>query len=225
LIIKQTRLRITVLVVDDHTLFAEGTVALLSSETDLEVVGIAKSGNECLTLIKMKKPDVILLDINLADISGIELIPKIKRLHSEARVLMLTGHKPESYLTKSLQNGAQGFLLKDCTKKEMVEAISCVSKGKFYFSQGIGDFLKDVLTGKNRVAESLLPRTSQIEQTLTRRETEIMNLVSTGLSNKEIAFALGLKCRTVNFHIGNILIKLGVSSRLQAILAWKRPVE
>jgi DNA-binding NarL/FixJ family response regulator len=223
--IQQTRSRAKVLVVDDHTLFSEGTIALLSSETELEVVGIAKNGNECLTLVNEKKPDVILLDISLPDILGIHLIDQIKRVHSEARVIMLTGHDPRGYITISLQKGAQGFLLKNCTKKEMVEAISYVSKEKVYFSLGMAPFLKNVLVGKNHNLEALSLGPKENDKLLTPRETEIMNLVSKGLGNNEIALTLGLKSRTVNFHVGNILIKLDVNSRLKAVVVWKSAVE
>ena len=209
--------RVKVLVVDDQTLFAAGTVSLLSVEPRISVVGIAKSGIECMKLISNTVLDVVLLDISLPDTCGTELIDKIKRVQPEVKILMLTGQNPKGYDTKSKSKGANGFLLKDCSAKEMVEAISRAYNGDVYFSQGLGTLYQPVNHGDNLhiPVESETP-----SKLLTTDEMEIMELVSKGLHNKEIVSALGITVRTVEFHVSNILLKLGVRTRLEAVLRW-----
>ncbi|KLU66415.1 transcriptional regulatory protein DegU [Desulfosporosinus acididurans] len=208
-----------ILIVDDHTLFVEGTVSLLSSETILEIVGIANDGVQCLNLLKSTAPDVILLDISLPDCSGINLIDDIKSIHPEVKIIMLTGLNPEGYLTKSLQKGVQGFLLKECNKTEMIEAIHYVVEGKEYFSKGLAHFLKVEVVDNNDDQQSITPKPN--DKVLSGREAEIMNHIIKGLNNQEISLALGITIRTVKFHTSNILHKFGVKSRSKAAAAWK----
>lgn len=211
---------IRVLVVDDHTLFAEGTVSILSSETNLEIVGIANDGNQCLTLLRSKTPDIILLDISLPDCSGINLIDDIKSINSAVKIIMLTGLNPNGYLAKSLQKGVQGFLLKECNKKEMIEAVFFVAKGKEYFSKGLAPFLKLAFVGSNGDKQALSSRPIDIGELLSSREEEIMDLIVKGFNNQEISSRLDITIRTVKFHTSNILIKLSVKSRSKAVAAW-----
>ncbi|EGW36054.1 response regulator [Desulfosporosinus sp. OT] len=210
--------KIKVLVVDDHTLFAEGTVSLLSSETKLEILGIANDGNQCLTFLKLKTPNIILLDISLPDCSGINLIDDIKSIHPAVKIIMLTGLNPKGYLTKSLQKGVHGFLLKECNKKEMIEAVFYVAQGKEYFSKGLAPFLKSAFNKGDKKALTSQP--NDIGELLSGREEEIMNLIVKGLNNQEISSILGITIRTVKFHTSNILSKLGVKSRSKAVVAW-----
>jgi DNA-binding NarL/FixJ family response regulator len=212
--------KVKVLIVDDHTLFAEGTVSLLSSEPRILAVGIAKNGMECMELISQVLPDVVLLDINLPDICGTNLIAKIKRTLPAAKIVMLTGQNPQGYVNKSISKGANGFLLKECSVKEMTQAILKVYEGGNYFAQSLDDFFQSEKTGITPPMESLMS-----SKLLTAREIEIMELIAKGLHNKEIATALGIKVRTVDFHVYNILIKLGVSSRLEAVLIWVKEVK
>ena len=194
---------IRLVVVDDHTLFAEGTVSLLSSEPNISVVATAKNGSDCLKIIKAEHPDVILLDINLPDYCGTDLIEKIKEIDAKASIIMLTGQDPAGYVNASLKKGAQGFLLKDCSKTEMIAAILQVSRGELYFFQN------------EEIAD----------KSLTPREIEIIELIAEGLSNREIATTLGIKDRTVDFHVSNILPKLGVKSRLEALLIYTKGIQ
>ena len=212
--------KIKVLVVDDHNLFAEGPVSLLSSETNLEIVGIANEGNQCLTFLKSKTPDIILLDISLPDCSGINLIDDIKSIHPAAKIIMLTGLNPRGYLTKSLQKGVHGFLLKECSKREMIEAIFYVEQGKEYFSKGLAPFLKLAFVGNNGDKQALISQPNDIGELLSVREKEIMDLITKGLNNQEISSTLGITIRTVKFHTSNILSKLGLKSRSKAVAAW-----
>lgn len=206
---------VKVLVVDDHSLFAEGTVALLSSEPRILVAGIAKNGIECMSLITKTATDVVLLDIKLPDACGTDLIDKIKKVQPETKVIMLTGHSPKGYITKSINKGAKGFLLKDCSTKEMIQGILRVYDGGVFFSKGLEDFLH---YGNNEHFRDESERT--LSELLTTREIKVLELVSQGLQNKEIASLLNINFRTVEFHVSNILRKLGVSTRLEAIIKW-----
>jgi len=212
--------KVKVLIVDDHTLFAEGTVSLLSSEPRILAVGIAKNGIECMKLISKVLPDVILLDVNLPDVCGTNLIDKIKRILPAVKIVMLTGRNPQGYVNKSISKGADGFLLKECSVKEMTQAILKVYEGGNYFAQSLVDFFQSEKTGTNLPVESFRPN-----KLLTAREMEIMELIAKGLHNKEIATILGIKVRTVDFHVYNILIKLDVSSRLEAVLIWVKEIK
>jgi len=210
--------RVKVLIVDDHTLFAEGTISLLRTESRILAVGIAKNGIESMELINKTGPDVVLLDINLPDICGTDLIDKIKKVQPEIKILMLTGQEPKGYVTTSINKGANGFLLRNCSVKEMIQGILRVYNGGVYFSQGLEAFLhpRNKSNNVHSAVKSEIP-----SELLTTREIEIMELVTTGLHNKEIASALVIKLRTVEFHISNILLKLEVSTRLEAVLRWK----
>jgi len=211
--------RIKVLVVDDHTLFAEGTVSLLSLNPRILTVGIAGNEIECINLVGETVPDVVLLDINLPDISGIDLIDKIRKVQQGVKIIMLTGQNPKGYITKAKAKGANGFLLKDCSIKELTHAILRAHQGDCYFSERLKNFCQSRNSAKNLH----MPMESETPcEPFTTRETEIMELIAKGLHNKEIASALCIKVRTVDFHISNILFKLDVSSRLEAVLIFKR---
>lgn len=211
--------RVKVLVVDDHTLFAQGTVALLSSEPRISVMGIAKDGMECTTVISKISIDIVLLDIKLPDANGIDLIDKLKKVQPDVKIIMMTGHSPQGYVTKALSKGANGFILKDCTSQEMIQGILRVYEDGAYFSQGLEAFLHP---GNNSNVCFSVESKKTPREILTTREIEIMELVSKGLHNKEIASTLGFKVRTANFHVSNILFKLGVSTRLEAALKWAK---
>ncbi|KLU61561.1 transcriptional regulatory protein DegU [Peptococcaceae bacterium CEB3] len=209
-----------ILLVDDHTLFTQGTVALLSSEADLEVVGIARDGGECLALLEAERPEVILLDIHLPDCLGIGLIDLIKARQPSTKIIMLTGLNPRGYLKDSLQKGVHGFLMKECNKKELIEAIFTVKQGKDYFSKGVAPFLKSACLGCDSPVRSSVAQSNGVAMPLSTREEEVMNLMAKGLSDREISSALGITVRTVKHHTGNIRSKLGVKSRSKAIAAW-----
>lgn len=219
--------KIKVLVVDDHTLFAEGTASLLSSEPDIAVAGIAASAEECLQLVRSILPHTVLLDINLPDSCGVNIIGKIKRETPDTGIIMLTGQSPEGYINASLNQGASGFLLKDCSKGEMVAAIRKAARGESYFSQSLSPYLKSAIIQKkdpsnvpNHSFTQTDPRENYVSS-LTSRELEILELIAEGLRNKEIAECLGITKRTIDYHVGNILSKLEVKSRMEAVLLYR----
>ncbi|MDA8211087.1 MAG: response regulator transcription factor [Clostridia bacterium] len=215
--------KIKVLVVDDHPVVGHGTVSLLSSEPCFSVVGMAISGQECLQLVAENKPDIVLLDINLPDTSGINLIEKLREVHPQVNIIMFTGQDPGEYVADSLNKGVQGFLLKDCSGNEMCLAIKKVNNGEVYFSQSMGYILKKLVTGQvftNKVTPS---DTENPCNNLTPREIDILEFIAKGMQNKEIAAKLGIKLKTVDCHVSNILSKLEVNSRLEALLIWNKP--
>ena len=216
---------IRLVVVDDHILFAEGTVSLLSSEPYISVVAMAKNGNDCLKIVKAEHPDVVLLDINLPDYCGTDLIEKIKALDSNVSIIMLTGQDPAAYVNVSLKKGAQGFLLKDCSKTEMITAILQVSRGEFYFSQNMAPYLRSAIIGEEIRIDHRIECEVIQAKSLTPKEIEIIELIAQGLHNREIATTLGIKTRTVDFHVTNILPKLGVRSRFEAVLIYMKGKE
>lgn len=223
------RSRIKVLIVDGHTLFAEGMEALLLQESDIKVVGIALNTADCLELVEKTHPDVVLLDINLPDVCSADRIGWIKKEFPDIKIIMLTGQRPEGYVETSLAQEVSGFLLKDCTKNEIITAIRKAIKGEVYFSQSILVYLKSIIVNsQSEISDSDLFSVHEATFTakdskniLTERESEILVLIAKGLRNKEIAVYLGITKRTVEYHVGNILEKLRVKSRLEAALNYK----
>ncbi|CAA7600267.1 Two component system, signal transduction response regulator [Acididesulfobacillus acetoxydans] len=209
-----------ILLVDDHTLFAEGTADLLSAETALEVVGIAHDGRECLAFLKSETPDVIMLDIALPDCLGIGLIDRIKARQPSVKIIMLTGLNPGDYLREALRKGVHGFLTKECNKRELIEAIFSVKHGQDYFSKGVVPFLRPACSGYGEQARTSAAQSDGVAKLLSDREEEVMDLMARGLSDREISSALGITIRTVKYHTGNIRSKLGVKSRSKAIAVW-----
>lgn len=210
--------KVKVLIVDDHTLFAEGIVSLLSFEPRILVVGIAKNGMDGMSIMSETQPDVVLLDINLPDTYASNLIDEIKKAQPEAKIIMLTGQSLQSYDTQSLSNGVNGFLSKECTGQEMIQAILRVHDGEVYHSQGLEDFYQSENNSDN--VNYPVKANKKPSGLLTIREIEIIELVSKGLHNKEIATAIEINIRTVESHVHNILSKLGVNTRLEAVLNW-----
>lgn len=208
--------KIKVLIVDDHTLFAEGTASLLSVEHRIRTVGISKSGLECMNIVGKIRVDVVLLDIKLPDACGVDLIDMIKKVQPEIKIIILTGHNPKGYITRSINKNANGFLLKNCSVEEMIQGILSVYSGGSYFSKGLKAFLPEI----NNNSLNSLANSEIAMELLTLKESEIIELVSRGLHNKEIASALGITVRTVEYHMSNIFSKLEVSKRFEAVLIW-----
>ena len=135
---------------------------------------------------------------------------------------MLAGQDPAGYVNASLKNGAQGFLLKDCSKIEMISAILQVSRGEFYFSQSMAPYLRSAIIGEEIIINNIIEYEEIQGKSLTPKEIEIIELIAQGLHNREIATTLGIKNRTVDFHVTNILPKLGVKSRFEAVLIYMK---
>lgn len=209
--------KIKVLVVDDKKLYAKGTVALLCTEPSILVVGTAKNGTECISLVGDTMPHVILLDINLLDSSEINYMDEIKKVLPGTKIIIMTGQK-QDYVSPTMSKGSEGILFKDCSLKEMTQAINRVHKGGTYFPQS-SEISLQCLKNCTRLPFSLKLKRIKMKL-LTTREIEIMALVAEGFHDKEIASMLGTKVRIVDLHLKNILTKLGVCTRFEAALLW-----
>ena len=191
---------IRILIVDDHPVVRAGLTSMLGTQAELEVVGSASSGEEALSKLQQAAPDVLLLDLRMHGMSGVETLIAMKRVAHDTRVIILTSFETDEDIYRAVQAGAQGYLRKDTSLREMVEAIRTVHAGKKYIP-------RDIAT---RLAERMM-RTD-----LTPREIEILKLVSKGPTNKEIGRALGISENTVKNHVNSIIEKLEVSDRTEA---------
>jgi len=192
-----------IVIVEDHTILREGLKALLSSVTELEVVGEAEDGREAMKLASELEPDLMLMDLSMPRMNGIEAIKEIKKHHPEIKILVLTVYKTEEYVLASLQAGADGYILKEANYSEFLLAIRNVLMGKHYLSPEIsGKVIEGYLKGQQDHA------TLTVWDTLTSREREILKLVGEGYKNREIADDLCISLKTVEKHRENLMKKL-----------------
>ncbi len=202
----QPATRVRVVIVDDHALVREGTIQLLKQTPDLEVVGQAISGEEAMGVLESLLPDVALVDVNLPGMSGLELARMAAASLPEVRILILSAYDDYAYVAEALDIGVSGYLLKTASARELIDAVRAVAGGVFVLDRAVS-------TRLNRRVRS----DSSNIGTLTRRETDVLELLARGRSNKQIANELGLGLRTVEGHVSNVLAKLGVQSRTEAV--------
>jgi len=202
-----------ILIVDDHTLFRAGVRALLAQDPGIEVVGEADNGRDAIRAVGQLSPDLVLMDLTMPSMNGMEAMTEIKRRYPEVRVLVMTLHKAEDYIHASLKAGADGYILKDATQEEFRLAIRSVLQGKTYLSM---DVSAKVVTGYLGGGKS--SGASSIYDSLTHREREVLKLVAEGKSNKFAAEFLSLSIKTVEKHRSNLMAKLDLhnASRLTA---------
>jgi NarL family two-component system response regulator LiaR len=201
---------IRVLITDDHDIVRKGLSVLLATERDMKVVGEARDGAEAVEKTASLKPDVILMDIVMPRMDGIEATRRITEAHPASRVLVLTSFAADDKVFPAVKAGALGYLLKDSSPEELVEAIRRVHQGEPSLQP---DIARKVLQEISRPA-----RAKPTTDPLTEREMEVLRLISKGMSNKEIAAAIFVAERTVRTHVSNILGKLHLASRTQAAL-------
>jgi len=205
--------KIQILVVDDHTLFRRGLIALLSQASDFEVVGEAGDAIEALRLCATLKPDVILLDNHLPGASGIQSLPDIFHASPDSTVIMLTVSEDEEDLIRALQNGAQGYLLKTSEKDDLLFGIRKAFDGESVISKEMTHKLVSAFKSNTKKDEK--SKATSLASSLSPRELDTVRLIATGASNKEIARQLGIAETTVKIHVQHILRKLNLSSRVQ----------
>lgn len=205
--------RVTILLVDDHAVVREGTRQLLERELDLEVVAEAGDGEEAVRLARLHAPDIVVMDIAMPKLNGIEATRQIKATHPRISILALSAYDDDQYIFALLEAGAAGYLLKNVSAEELVKAIRAVAAGEAVLHPTIA---RRVL---NRFAPTVdrQPTADALEH-LTDREVEILKLAARGLKNQEIAHELSLSVRTVQTHLSNIFSKMGVGSRTEAVL-------
>lgn len=199
-----------VLIADDHALIRQGLKALLSLEDDITVSGEAQNGEETLALIKQYKPDVVLMDINMPGMTGIQVIKRIKSEALLTKVILLTVENDKNILLQAIEIGADGYVLKDSPPSELIEGIKRVAKGENYIDKSLVSILFQKVTHSDEMAHQL--------HDLTERELEVLELISQGYSNIEIAAKLFLAEKTVKNNITRIFKKLEVKDRVQATL-------
>ena len=202
--------RYTLIAIDDHPLFRKGVADLIDMDDTLELVGEAPGGEEGLRLARELAPDVILLDINMKGMDGLETLAAIKRLDIDSRVLMLTVSDSERDVITALRNGADGYLLKDMEPEDMLDYLRQAVEGRIVVSPRLTELMAKALK-----SESLPPEDVDIAS-LTDREREILDLIAKGLSNKLIARELDITEGTVKVHVKHLLRKLNLRSRVEA---------
>ena len=195
--------KLNIVLADDHTILREGLRALLTADSNIEVVGEARDGREAVRCVEKLGPDLLLMDLSMPRMSGMDAIREIKKRYPKTKIIALTVHKTEEYMLSTLQAGADGFVLKDATHDELILAIKNVMGGKSYLSPGVSEkVIEGYLEGKesNRSLSSW--------ESLSQREREVLKLIAEGYKNKEIAEDLCISLKTVEKHRANLMKKL-----------------
>lgn len=209
---------ITVLLVDDHEVVRSGVSAFLASQPDFEVVGEAKSGTEAVNLVKKTVPDVVLMDLVMAKMDGVEATRQVKAVSPRTKIVVLTSYHQDEYIFPALQAGAISYILKDVKMDELADALRRASRGEATLHPRVASRVIQELHGANR--EELNPYTE-----LTDREMEVLKLIAKGQSNSVIAESLVISVNTVKGHVSNILSKLHLADRTQAaVYAWQQGI-
>lgn len=198
------------MIADDHSMVREGLKQLLELDGDIVVIGEASDGVECLKLLETNIPQVLLLDINMPNMNGLEVLEKIKEQKIDTKVIILTVHNEIEYLLKAVEIGIDGYMLKDSDSNELKKAISSVIQGENYIQPDLIPLLNSKMIERDIDKEKL--------ELLTKREIEVLKLLSYGFYNKDIGEKLNISERTVKNHISSIFRKIEVADRTQAAI-------
>ncbi len=201
--------QIKILIADDHPVVREGLTAMISREEDFEVVGEAKTGKEAVEQAGTLKPDVVLMDLRMPEMDGVEAIQKIGASHPDIKFIILTTYSDDEYIFRGIEVGARAYLLKDAPREDLFRAIRAVYKGESLIQPVVASKVLD------RFAE--LSRQAQSPEMLSERELEVLRLMAKGSANKEIAAQLSITNSTVKTHITSIFQKLHASDRTEAV--------
>jgi len=207
--------KIKVFLVDDHTIVRNGIRSILEDVEDIEVIGEASGGEEALMKLKSIGLNIMMVDITMPGMSGIDLVKEINRLNLNIKSLVLSMHNNEEYVLKSIEAGALGYILKDSSREEMLNAIRTIAKGEKYFSLPITNVIVDAFIKKNKPEETpiILEKKSQIS----KREKEILAFLIDGLNSRAIADELDISVRTVDNHRANIMKRLQVRNTAELV--------
>jgi len=193
--------QIKILTVDDHPLLRQGIAAVIHDEKDMLIVGEAANGREAIETFRSRRPDVTLMDLQMPDVNGIDVITTIRREHPQARIIVLTTYEGDALARRALKAGVTGYMLKDMIRTALLEAIRVVDSGRRYIPRKIAAELAE----------------HYAEDDLSEREIEVLREVARGMSNKIIASHLSISEATVKAHIQNVMLKLGASDRTHAV--------
>lgn len=204
---------IRVVLADDHVFVRDGIKSLLENEANIEVVGEATDGLEAMKVVETTKPDLLILDIRMPNLTGIEVVEKLRNQNNQVKIVMLSMHESEEYVLKSIKAGADGYLLKGSSKEEFLKALHTVVNDGKYFSGDISSILINQLSNSKAAIETKHPIEDDL--TITKREKEILKLLLSGKGNKEIAEALDISKRTAEVHRFNLMKKLKVKNLME----------
>lgn len=206
--------KIKIVIIDDHKMIREGLQQLLELDGEISVIGQAGDGYDGLSLIESTNPDVILLDINMPNMNGLEMLTELKKIKPDSRVLILTIHNEIDYLVKAIELGVNGYILKDSECSTLKKAIFTVYEGSTYIQPSLSPLIREKAEEQKNIFN-----------TLTARELDVLRLLSSGMLNRDIANVLDISEKTVKNHVSNILKKLDVNDRTQAaVMAVKNNI-
>jgi len=211
---------IKILIADDHALLRQGIKRVLNFEEDLEVVGEAEDGQEALARTLVLQPDILLLDLNMPGLSGLEVTKQLQAVKSHTKIIVLTIHDSDNYVLELLKNGALGYLLKDVEPMMLIKAIHVVNEGNAFVYPKLAE---RIFGGIVEESEDLTERAREMwresrSERLTAREMDVLGCIAKGFSNQDIAQALFVSEKTVKNHLTNIFRKLNVNDRTQALI-------
>ena len=205
--------KIRLLIADDHKLVREGIKSMLSGVEEIEVVGMASSGEEAINIARAELPDVVLMDIIMTGMNGIEAARWVKEIQDGIKVIVVTMEVSKDYVSAAIKSGVDGYLPKDIGREVLLDAILTVHKGKQYFN----DAIKKLIFEDFYAVEKLKNPKKALPNQLTKREMEVLALVAAGKSNKDIAEALFISVKTVETHKTHVLIKLGLNNNAELV--------
>jgi len=206
--------KIRLILVDDHQLVRTGIANLLAGEPEFEIIGEAADAKELIALLKQALPDIVVLDIALPGMSGIEITKKLHSEYPSVRILILSMHTSEEFIFNAINSGARGYLPKNTSRRELIEAINAVKRGEEYFAESISNV---ILKSYIKKAKSDAPDTENNENLLSKREIEVLKLFAEGLTNQEIADKLFISIRTVESHKNHIMARLELKTTVDLV--------
>ncbi|HMV14525.1 MAG: response regulator transcription factor [Chitinophagales bacterium] len=211
---------INVFVVDDHQIFLDGIVSLLDDEPNIKIVGTAHNGKQAIDRIKTQKVDVVLMDINMPEMDGIEATKQLKKINPNIKILMLTMHSEPRFIKECLEIGAKGYVLKNISKDDLLKAIDSVYQDKSFLDQEAQEKLINSISNSDEVDDR---NYDELAAQITQRELEILQLISLGLTSQDIATKLFISKNTVETHRKNMLAKLNVNNTAALLkIAYKK---
>lgn len=213
---------IKIVIIDDHQLFREGVKRILELEPNFEVVAEGDEGSQAVPLVEQFNPDIVLMDINMPNMNGVEATRELIEAHPNTKVLILSIHDDEAYVTHALQSGAQGYLLKEMDADSLIKAVEIVASGGAYIhpkvTKNLIEEYRRLANEKNQGIEETTNDVIRPLHILTKRECEVLQLLADGKSNRAIGESLFISEKTVKNHVSNILQKLSVKDRTQAVV-------